>query len=148
MKFGWPISLVLHAGVCVSGMIAFSSGTLDADKHWRVVPVELLTVDELTNIRAAVHRPDSDTPPDQLMTLETPMVFAPAEGASRRVDSAPEPTLPDVTDLLNDQQTDEVLPDRPEPETPVFNLDDMAALIDRTRETQEKANQQNVTRSA
>jgi len=125
----------------------------------RIIPIELVTVTETTNIRAAVKapKPEKITPPEaEPMTLETPMENAPEEA---EVKEAPKETsepvevvkeaevkIPDETALpIPDKEIEETKPAEPEP--PSFDLDKLASMIDRSRETAPEKNQQKVLQS-
>jgi hypothetical protein len=62
MRAGLPISLFLHAGVLFGASLAFS--TVEPLEQGRVVPVELITVAEFTDIRASLERRDPVVQPD------------------------------------------------------------------------------------
>ena len=127
----------------------------------RIIPIELVTVAEVTNIRAAIKAPTPKeiTPPEaEPMTLETPMENAPEEGEAQE---APKETsepveivkeaelkIPDETALpVPDKEIEDVAPEPEEPEEPAFNLDKLASMIDRSRETAPEKNQQRVLQS-
>jgi len=75
MKLGLPISFLLHGAAVFGGMFVYKGGIKPLPET-RIIPVELVTVADTTNIRAAVKasKPEKITPPDSdPMTLETPM---------------------------------------------------------------------------
>lgn len=142
MKFGWPISLLLHAVVLTGSLLALSSReSLDADS--RIIPVEILTVDDLTNIRASVKAktPEQASGP---MQLETPMKNADNTGEARERSNPAETPAPPPT---SDEDADEAQAPKPEPDKPAFDLDNMSALVDKTREAQPEKNQQQALQS-
>ncbi len=114
------------------------------DAQSTIIPVELLTVDEFTNIKASVKGQVPDPAPEP-MQLETPMKNADEDGeaADRAEDFAPDPeTQPAPGD------TSEAAPTpKPELKKPSFDLDNMSALIDKTRAAQPDKNQQQATQS-
>ncbi len=146
MKFGWPISIFLHLSLALGGLFMFR-GALQTETTSIIVPVEMLTIDDLNNIKAAVRKPKDNVPEtEDPMALETPMEFSEEEGEAQPVEKAAEVTTP-VSDMSdNSDEGEEIIEDKPE-EKPSFNLDDMAALIDRTRETQPEKNQQQTLQS-
>ena len=144
MKFGWPISILAHSLVVFGGMIMLSA-PMDLDSESRVVPIELLTVEEFTNIRAAV----KGTPTEQSepMTLETPMDNAEEEGEASEAVREAELTTPQTTIDPSQAEITEDIPENTEPDKPAFSLDDMSALINRTRDSQPEKNQQRTLQS-
>ena len=158
MKLGLPISFVLHGAAIFGGLFVYKGGVKPMPET-RIIPIELVTVTETTNIRAAVKapKPEKITPPEaEPMTLETPMENAPEEA---EVKEAPKETsepvevvkeaevkIPDETALpIPDKEIEEVKPAEPEP--PSFDLDKLASMIDRSRETAPEKNQQKVLQS-
>jgi len=157
MKLGLPISFLLHGAAVFGGMFVYKGGIKPLPET-RIIPVELVTVAETTNIRAAVKasKPEKITPPDSNpMTLETPMENALEEA---EVKEAPKETselteavkeaevkIPDETALPIPDKEIETKPAEPEP--PTFDLDKLASMIDRSRETAPEKNQQKVLQS-
>jgi len=99
MRFGLPISLLAHGIFLAGGIFVFGKNipTLDEGK---VVAVEVLTLAEYTNVRAAIKQPKPKAPepaPEEPMQLETPMenVEVEADAVEKRQDvateKAPEP---------------------------------------------------------
>ena len=64
MRAGLPISLGLHAGILLAGTIAFNN--TQPIEPGIIVPVELLSVEEFTDIRASIKReaPEPEPEPD------------------------------------------------------------------------------------
>jgi len=157
MKLGLPISFLLHGAAVFGGMFVYKGGIKPLPET-RIIPVELVTVADTTNIRAAVKASKSEkiTPPDSdPMTLETPMENALEEA---EVKEAPKETselteavkeaevrIPDETALPIPDKEIETKPAEPEP--PTFDLDKLASMIDRSRETAPEKNQQKVLQS-
>ena len=98
MRAGLPISLLLHSGVLFGATIAFS--TVDPLEQGRVVPVEMITVAEFTDIRESLKRtkPSPPAPDPQPMLVK--------EAAENAPDAA------DTTKIAPDQ---EVTAERPTP---------------------------------
>ena len=156
MKPGFFISLAMHGGAVFGGMMLFS-GKIMPTVEGRVIPVEMITVAELTNIRAAVKakKPEDIKVPDAPMALETPMENAPEKAPEETAaDIAPEPPAeappekiePEKVPTESTEAVPEVIKDKPEPpkepEPPAFSLDALDALVDKSREAQPEANQQ------
>lgn len=136
MKFGWPISLFLHAFFATVGMIAFSNiAELDSEKN--VIPVELVTLADITNVKAAIKAAPDISPTETPMTIETPMRNATDEGDSQA--RSVETFRQDAIDPTPDG--DDIIEPEPDP-VPKFDLDQMAALVNRTRDTEEIKDQQ------
>lgn len=157
MKLGLPISFVLHGAAIFGGMFVYSGAVKPLPKT-RIIPIELVTVAEATNIRAAVKRPKREeiTPPKaDPMTLETPMENALEEAelkeAPKDVDEPAEVVKEAELKVLDEKALP--VPDK-EVETaaekdqpPSFDLDKLASMIDRSRETAPEKNQQKVLQS-
>jgi len=143
MRAGLPISLLLHSGVLFGATIAFS--TVDPLEQGRVVPVEMITVAEFTDIRASLKRtkPSPPAPDPQPMQVET------------AADNAPD--VADTTKIAPDQEVTAERPtppkkipeksDEPEPEqvaeiTKEFDLDRISSLIDKSKDTSTVADSQ------
>jgi len=158
MKFGLPISFALHGAAIFGGLFMYKGGVPPLPET-RIIPIELVTVTDTTNIRAAVKAPEPEkiTPPEaEPMTLETPMENAPEEAEAKEAPKeVPEPVevvkqaeviVPDETALpVPDKEIEEIKPAEPEP--PAFDLDKLASMIDRSRETAPEKNQQRVLQS-
>ena len=116
----------------------------------KIIPIEMVTIEELTNIKAAIKPPKPVKNPDpepEVMTLETPTKNAEAEGERQeRVEEVVEEpvkvaeVVPDIVDEVID------VPETPvesEPEEPQeVDLDRLAGLINKVREQAPERNQQ------
>jgi len=143
MRAGLPISLFLHAGVLFGASFAFS--TVEPLEQGRVVPVELITVAEFTDIRASLERrePAVQPEPELPMQVETsadnaPDVadvinVAPDEEASVEPIALPE-TIPEESDTPETEVVAEA--------TPSFDLDRISSLIDKSKDTSTVADSQ------
>lgn len=146
MKVGLPISFALHALV-LSG-ITFYGATTPTLEDTRIIPIELLTLADISNVRAKVATPEPIPEPTlEPMTVEEP-VDAAAEEAPEVVVAPDEPVekqaeavLPDA-EIVEDPVPEPLEVEKPEPEKPAFSLDDMAALVDKTRSSAPDKNQQ------
>lgn len=118
MKPGFFISLLLHSTAVFGGIFLFS-GKIMPTVEGRVIPVEMITVAELTNIRAAVKakKPEDIKVPDDPMALETPMENAPEVAPEEVTAETPAPEPPkEKTPEKKVVETPEELPTEPEPE--------------------------------
>jgi hypothetical protein len=143
MRAGLPISLFLHAGVLFGASLAFS--TVEPLEQGRVVPVELITVAEFTDIRASLERRDPVVQPDPILPMQVetsaenaPDVadvinVAPDEEASVEPIAPPE-TIPEESDTLETEVVAEAAPS--------FDLDRISSLIDRSKDTSTVADSQ------
>ena len=157
MKLGLPISFMLHSAAIFGGMFVYK-GAVKPLPETRIIPIELVTVDEVTNIRASIKAPEPEkiSPPDtEPMTLETPMENAPEEAEANdapKETSEPTEVVKEAEVKILDEDAIPV-PEReveatPEvPEEPAFDLDKLASMIDRSRETAPEKNQQKVLQS-
>ena len=164
IKLGLPISLALHLTV-FGGFTLFSASAKPLEVG-KIVPVEILSVDEVTNVSAAIKppqpKPKPKVEPPEVMTTQTPMENAENEGETVKItpeDAAPEkpptPVIPTETEEpAPEKQAELIVPTEPvdvapsevepsnEPEPPVFDLNKIAGLVDKTRETAPDKNQQ------
>lgn len=147
MRVGLPISLLLHAGVMFGAGFAFS--TVEPLEESRVVPVELLTVAEYTDIRASLERRAPVVEPEPTQPMQVTESAENAETASETVNIAPDeevtadPVAPPET---RPDPADESEP-QPEPEqvaeaAPSFDLDRISSLIDKSKDTSTVADSQ------
>lgn len=147
IKLGLPISLALH--VAVFGGFTYFSAEAKPLEPGKIIPVEILTVDEVTNVSAAIKpkkkvKPKIEQP--EVMTTQTPLPNAPEEAPEVKTVAAEE-TVEKVAEAIvpEPEVVDEPIlePEKPkEPEEPVFDLDKISGLIDKSRETAPDKNQQ------
>lgn len=140
MRAGLPISLLLHAGVLFGATVVFS--TVEPLERGQVVPVELITVAEFTDIRASIERREPIVQPEP--EPELPMQV------ETSVDNAAD--VADVINVAPDEEVTadpiappEIVPEKreelaPEPEKvveakPSFDLERLSSLIDKSKDT-------------
>ncbi|RKQ71789.1 cell division and transport-associated protein TolA [Litorimonas taeanensis] len=154
MKFGLPISLILHSAVLGAGLIAFS-GKVKPYEDSRIIPIELISIAKDTNISAAIRKPKEVLPeaePDEAMTLQSPMQNAPeeADDFSERIDEptkkVAETIVPDPTDTPR-EDTEITEPQKETVDEPVFDLDKLSGLVTKSRSTAPEKNQQETLQS-
>lgn len=149
MRAGLPISLLLHAGVAFGGMIAFSNAApMEADTQ--IIPVEMVSIDEFTYIRAAIERPDPVPEPEpepevaEPMQVETSVANAPVEADVVNVapdeEAVAETAPPELTPEPSDTPAPE--PEQVAEAAPTFDLDRISTLIDRSDDTAPVADSQ------
>ena len=162
MKFGIPISLLLHATLISGGLFVFK-GTPKLPDEQRIIPIDIIDVSSETNIRATVKRPEVepkvepeiDVPAVQDVPDVPPIVADPQTDTAQDAAIIPDEPTPEPKDTVEDVTEPAPVTDG-EPETkeddavdeaPSFNLDDLSALIDRSREEEPAANQQRILQS-
>lgn len=99
MRRALTISLALHGALLVSGLIYFPMA-VQPYSSGQIVPVDLVTLSDITNVRARSPDPVEETPPPAEETpVETP-VEQPAEDTPppTPAESAPEAVTPDPTE--------------------------------------------------
>ncbi|MCF8879879.1 hypothetical protein L5876_08645, partial [Hyphobacterium sp. SN044] len=99
MRRALIISLALHGALIVSGLIYFPMA-VQPYSSGQIVPVDLVTLSDITNVRARSPDPVDETPPPAEETpVETP-VQQPAEDTPppAPAESEPEAVTPDPTE--------------------------------------------------
>ncbi len=145
MRAGLPISLMLHGSVVFGASLAFS--TIEPLEQGRVVPVELITVAEFTDIRASLkrERPVPEPEPDLSMQVETSVINAPEKAdeinvAPDEVVTAEPVTPPETKPEPSDEPAPE--PEKVAEAKPAFDLDRISSLIDKSKDTSTAENSQ------
>lgn len=154
MKFGLPISIGLHVAALTVGLITFS-GEVKPYEETRIIPIELITVSETTNISAAIRKPKEKLPeaePDAPMMLEAPMENA--EEVAPEVKKRTEEPVEKAAEAVIPEAAKEPTkaPDKPKdkpqkPDEPVFDLDKLSGLVNKTRDTSPEKNKQKTLES-
>lgn len=141
MKFGWPISLIGHAILGGGLLIGFSSiGALEPQE--KVMRVHLASIDEITNVRASIKRPEPRSEPVKVpMTLEAPMENAPDEGAPeiRTVEPEPKPEIVPDSDKETEIRTEDA-----DSAPSTMDWDRLSDIVNKSRNKQPIAGQQQV----
>ncbi len=152
MRFGLPISFMAHGLFVLGGIFVFGR-TIPTLDEGEIVAVEILTLAEFTNVRAALKRPEkiklTEPEPEAPMQLETPMENAEvvSDTVEKRRDVAAEKApedKPEPVKVAEATPTPEPLKDdKPKPpEKPVFDLDALSDIVNRTRDAAPEKNQQ------
>lgn len=154
---GILVSAGLHAGLVASALIYFPAASRFAEEV-DVVPVELVTLADNTNIRAARREPEPEPEP---VEEEPPVETAPEPDTQPEPD--PEPEIvppepepetepePEITPPEPEPEPEPVEPEpepvrpepepEPEPEEPQgLDLNDLSSLVDRSRERRNDPN--------
>lgn len=151
MLRGLPVSILLHAGIVAAGSIVLPRLGQPLEQEAAIVPIELVTVSEMTNIAPRIEReteePESEEPPpledylEDLDTVEPPEedateeeVLAPEEAPPPPQEAEPEPVPEDDSEEEPPQEPEaEPEPDpEPERETPLIEQepeDPLAAVL-------------------
>ena len=146
MKFGIPISLLLHATLISGGLFVFT-GTPKLPDERKIIPIDIVSVSKETNIRAAVKRPEPKSEPEiEAQVPDTPQEPVPVAPPEALPDPKPSDAVNVVPELEVEVEEIETK-DAKQEETSSFNLDDLSALIDRSRDQQPEANQQKILQS-
>ena len=146
MRAGLPISLLLHAGVLFGGMVAFNNA--QPMEEGVIVPVELITVDEFTDIRASLkrERPEPEPEPDpEPMQVETSVANAPKAADVLKIapdEESPAETVPPDTTPEPSEEPPEPEPEKVAEAKPAFDLDRISSLIDKSEDTAPVADSQ------
>ena len=159
MNLGVLISVSFHSLAIMAGIFVFK-GDVEPFEDTKIIPIEMVSIEEVTNIQAAIKRPKpkpieeiKPEPEPEPMTLETPMKNAEEVGElQERVEEvAPEPEPVAVAEAIIPEVVEEVIevPEvPPEPEKPKeVDLDMLAGLINKVREQAPEKNQQQALQS-
>ncbi|HAQ36138.1 MAG: hypothetical protein CMF74_10595 [Maricaulis sp.] len=159
MRRALAISLALHGAVVVSGFIYIPMAVRPfASGH--VVPVDLVTLSDITNVRARTPEPVVETPPVEETPVDEAVVEAPpAEPEPAPAEAEPEAVAPDPTEAEPEPEAaepevreDPVTPtqqtpeprERPEPprqqpatqaQPDALDLDSLSDLVNQSRDT-------------
>lgn len=147
MRAGLPISLFLHAGVLFGASVVFS--TVEPLETGRVVPVELITVAEFTDIRASLERREPVVTPEPELPMQVETSVDNAAEVDDVINVAPDEEVtadPIAPPETLPEKSDEREPE-PEPEKIVeakksFDLDRISSLIDKSKDTSTVADSQ------
>lgn len=79
MRFGFFISLVLHGGILAAGLLVLPVPKLALPEALQIVPIDLVTVAETTNVRASIPDPKPKPKPEPEIAppLDTPSPATP-----------------------------------------------------------------------
>ena len=149
MSFGLPISLALH-GIVLLGGLFFLGRSIPTLDEGQVISVEILSISEIANVRAAIKAPKPKPVKEEPepMTLETPMENAQelSDTIETRQDEAeaepseePKPQETAETELV---EAEPVATEDTKKEEPKFDLDRFSDIVNRSRDTAPEKNQQ------
>lgn len=148
VKFGFPISLIMHLGFVFGGVLIWNSSTSPL-QDVRIIPLELVTVSDITNIKPTQKKPDpvepeelepeSEDPTEEVVPEEAELVPEEAEPVAEDV-----PTESPDGELLADETPDEVPNVEPEPQSMDDFLNSFSQSVDQARKDNPDANRQAV----
>lgn len=139
---GFLLSVFAHGALVASALVYFPSASRLADPS-RVIPVELVTLGDTTNVRAARPEPEPELEPepdpvetDPLPVTDPEPESAPPEPEPEIIPADPEPEPePQPVEPEPEPEPEPVQPEpRREPEPRGLNLDDLSSLVDRSRD--------------
>ena len=134
MKFGLPISLLGHAAMIFGGMVVFG-GDIPPLEDAPIINVEMVTISDVRNIRAAIRDPEpAPAPEPEAPSVDTESVDEPPL-------PEPEPDPEPVAEMPEPEPEPEPAPEpEPEPEKvaeapeePAFDLDSLSDLVSEAR---------------
>lgn len=98
MRRALTISLALHGALIVSGLIYFPMA-VQPYSSGQIVPVDLVTLSDITNVRARSPDPVEETPPQDELPVETPNAQPDEDTAPPPpAEAEPEAVTPDPTE--------------------------------------------------
>eukprot|EP00919_Chromeraceae_sp_WS-2016_P024013 GHVR01056946.1.p1 GENE.GHVR01056946.1~~GHVR01056946.1.p1 ORF type:complete len:276 (-),score=26.79 GHVR01056946.1:584-1411(-) len=140
MRAGLPISLFLHAGVLFGASVVFS--TVEPLETGRVVPDELITVAEFTDIRASLERREPVVTPLPELQMQVETSVDNAAEVDDVINVAPDEEVtadpiapPETVPEISDEREPEPEPEKIVEAAPSFDLDRISSLIDKSKDT-------------
>jgi len=144
VRAGLPISLIGHALAIAGGIIALPYVVETGDSEpVPVVPIDIVTIADETNIRAAVEDEEPEPEPEPALEEAEPEPEEPPAEQAEPLPPEPEPqaeeTEPEAVDIPDEEPEAEPEPEpEPEPAPPQreerFSLDRIASLVDKAKE--------------
>lgn len=132
MKFGLPISLMLHAAILGAGAIGWQSAA-DTDDDFRIIPVKIYTVSDVTNVRPADKTPEPTKKPAAEPVVQTPEPVAEVSEEAPQSDiAAASAEIPDIKAPIPVTKADlePQIDAKPKP----LSLDDLSAMVAQSKD--------------
>lgn len=127
-RFGVVGSVLFHGLIAAAALLSFNRNlTTPEDTH--VVPVDLVTIAEKTNVQAMAPKPAETPPQPEKMDIPVPPREAPPEPQMQEAEPAPVPDMPKF-DVAKDKPKP-VEDDKPKPPTKKEQSQDFAALLNK-----------------
>ena len=136
MKFGLPISVSFHAALAFGGLLMWSGG-VEPLANTRIIPLELVTVSDITDIKPQRTEDEKPKPDDESAKPEMPDAPVDRPEPDQAPDEAPE-IPPPVPDKADKPELDEPTP------APSFDLDALEQAFEDVRKSNPDADQQQV----
>lgn len=135
-------SALLHALIVASAFFTWQHTLKISDETPPVVPVELVTIGEKTNIRATVKPPPKIEPQEDKFATPPPVEATPPPPLPKPEEPAPEPapTPPVVKPEPKPQPVQKVKPQEEKPKKQKFDINNIEALLNKVAPKQEKTN--------
>jgi outer membrane biosynthesis protein TonB len=138
MRKGIIVSAALHMGVIGATMVTWPSAFSQSEEALPIVPVELITIADATNIQATareIEPPAPDIPePEPAIAEPEPepeLVEALPPEPLPELEPEPEPEPEEVAELEPEPDPPPPAPvEKPEPQRDEFNLDSVIALLE------------------
>ena len=139
---GIILSTLIHGALVGSALVYFPAATRIADQT-RIIPVELVSLADTTNVRAARPEPEPDPAPDPDPVETDPEPETPAPEPEPEVippepEPDPEPVQPQAEPEPEPVEPEPQPEPEPEPEPEAeprgLDLDDLSSLVDRSRD--------------
>jgi hypothetical protein len=125
MRFGWLGSIIVHLVLAAVTLVAWPRDAPDLPPPSSVVPVDIIdTISEVTNVSAI-----APPPPETPLTEEVAPDGSPQSVA---------PPTPEDAEIVHDPR--QKMKPKEKERAPVTNLNDLAALIDRSRQKEGQRN--------
>jgi hypothetical protein len=135
-------SALLHAAIIAVSFFTWQHTLKIADESPPVVPVELVTIAQKTNIRATVRPPPKIEPQDIKPSAPEPVTATPPPPIPKPEEPAPEPAPKET--VVKAPPPPKVVPKvKPEPEKPKkqkFDINNIEALLNKVAPKPEKSN--------
>jgi hypothetical protein len=126
----WIGSLALHAAIIGATLFTFSHALDIADQSPPMIPVDLVTVGQMTNVAPrAIVQPKA--PPAQTPSPPTPTPMPTQPSAPQQAEAAPPPEIGPSAQPLKIAPQPQAKPAPPRPDKKNFNVDSVLALLNK-----------------
>jgi len=130
-KFAWIGSLSLHAAIVGATLFTFSHALDIADQSPPMIPVDLVTIGQKTNIAPrAIVQPKA--PPQETPAPPTPTPMPAQPSAPQHAQAAPPPEIAPSAQPIKAPPQPQAKPQlQPKPDKKDFNVDNVLALLNK-----------------
>ena len=133
-------SALLHALIVASAFFTWQHTLKISDETPPVVPVELVTIGEKTNIRATVKPPPKIEPQEDKFATPPPVEATPPPPLPKPEEPAPEPAPPQPVVKPEPKPEPKMKPQPEKPKKQKFDINNIEALLNKVAPKQEKTN--------